>query len=137
MVKDTAHNITYLQSTAYFPPGQLNQATFGSVVETSIYNSRLQPCWFYATTGTALAASTSCGATATAASLLDLKYNFGFGASNNGNVLGVTNNRDSNRSVTYTYDVLNRIASASTPNSDCSVVTGTSLTKKLGRDFHD
>jgi hypothetical protein len=56
--------------------------------------------------------------------VLDLKYNFNWGAGDNGNVQGFTNDKDSNRSV-YTYDALNRIASATTPNIDCSLVTGT------------
>ena len=55
------------------------------------------------------------------------------GANDNGNVLGATNNIDSNRSVAYTYDALNRIASASTANTDCSAVpTNSSLTKNWG-----
>ena len=133
-IEDTAHNITYFQNPSYFPGGQLNQATFGSVIETSIYNSRLQPCWYYATTGTALSPTTPCSGTSSAANVLDLKYNFGSGTNDNGNVLSVTNNKDSNRSVTYTYDTLNRIASAITPNSDCTVLPSGS-TKNWGESF--
>ena len=51
-------------------------------------------------------------------------------------MLGATNNIDSNRSVAYTYDALNRIASASTANTDCSAVpTNSSLTKNWGESF--
>ncbi len=52
----------------------------------------MQPCWYYATTSTPLAANTACTGTATAANVLDLKYNFGFGTS------------------------------ATTPNTDCTVL---------------
>ncbi len=133
-VKDTTHNIIYFQNASYFPTGQLNQATYGSVVETSIYDNRLQPCWYYATTGTPLAANTACSGTASMANVLDLKYNFGFGTNDNGNVLNLTNDKDSNRSVAYTYDALNRIASALTPNADCSSLPS-GITKNWGETF--
>src|SRR5262249_21268555 len=38
----------------------------------------------------------------------------------NGNVWGITNNRDSNRSQTFTYDQLNRLASAQNTGTDCA-----------------
>ncbi len=133
-VKDTVHNVTYLQSTSYAPPGELALATYGSVKETSIFNNRLQPCWYYATTGTQLAGSTACTGTATAANVLDLKYNFGLGSNDNSDVQSLTNDKDSNRSVSYTYDALNRIASAVTPNTDCSTLSS-GITKNWGENF--
>jgi RHS repeat-associated protein len=39
------------------------------------------------------------------------------GASDNGNVMGVTNNRDTTRSQSFTYDPLNRIATAKTSST--------------------
>jgi len=135
-VQDTAHSIVYFASNAYFPPGQLNQATYGTITETGIFNSRLQPCWMFATTSTILSASTPCSGSPTqAATLMDMKYGFNLGSGDNGNVLSVTNGLDSNRSVTYTYDALNRIASATTANTDCSLVTGTSIPKNWGETF--
>jgi RHS repeat-associated protein len=44
--------------------------------------------------------------------VLDLKYNFNLGAGDNGNVIGITNNRDTTRSQSFTYDQLNRLATA-------------------------
>jgi RHS repeat-associated protein len=82
-----------------------------------------------------LATTTPCTGSASPANVLDLKYNFSLGAGDNGNLLGFTNDKDSNRSVAYTYDALNRLASAATPNADCSLVTGTSLTKNWGESF--
>jgi len=72
----------------------------------------------YATTGAALPwNTTACTATATTGSALDLKYNFSLGAGDNGNVMGITNNRDTTRSQSFTYDQLNRIATAKTTST--------------------
>jgi len=49
-------------------------------------------------------------------------------------VQGFTNDKDSNRSVAYTYDALNRIASATTPNTDCTVLPS-GITKNWGEAF--
>jgi RHS repeat-associated protein len=43
-----------------------------------------------------------------------VKYNFNLGA-DNGNVVGITNNRDTTRSQAFTYDQVNRIATGQTP----------------------
>ena len=99
----------------YAPQGAIAQIQNGSsLVSTHIYNDRLQPCWMYSTTGTPLAWSTTpCTGTATAGNMLDLKYNFNLGA-DNGNPLGITNNRVTDRSQSFTYDQLNRIATGQT-----------------------
>ncbi len=90
-----------------------------SLVSTHIYNNRLQPCWMYSTTGTALAVNHLCSDTATAANMLDLKYNFNLGT-DNGNPISITNNRVSGRSQTFTYDQLNRISTAQTTGTHAS-----------------
>ncbi|HYL17035.1 MAG TPA: RHS repeat-associated core domain-containing protein [Terriglobales bacterium] len=46
-----------------------------------------------------------------------MSYNFSLGAGDNGNVTSITNNRDNTRSQSFTYDALNRIASAQTAGS--------------------
>src|SRR5208282_2150594 len=71
------------------------------------------------TTGTALQwnSATQCATTATAGTILDMKYNFDLGAGDNGNVIGITNNRDSTRSQAFVYDSLNRIQTAGTANT--------------------
>jgi RHS repeat-associated protein len=58
--------------------------------------------------------------------VLDFGYNFSLGSADNGNVTAITNNRDITRSQNFTYDALNRIATAQTqtasvaiPNSHC------------------
>jgi RHS repeat-associated protein len=126
--KDNGDSINFVIGGNYTPPGGLAAMTYGETttfagINTNIaYNSRLQPCWIYGTTGTALAITTPCTGTATTGNVLDLKYNYNLGSTDNGNVLGVTNNRNTARSVAFTYDRLNRIASAgtsSTTGSNC------------------
>jgi RHS repeat-associated protein len=46
--------------------------------------------------------------------ILDLQYNFNLGAGDNGNVIGITNNRDTTRTQSFSYDALNRIVTAQT-----------------------
>jgi len=65
------------------------------------YNKRLQP--------------TTISVTAPGGTRLSLSYNFNLDSANNGNVMGITNTLNANRSQTFTYDALNRIASAATP----------------------
>jgi RHS repeat-associated protein len=109
----------YATAAHYTPQGALASLTNnGNIYSTFIYNSRLQPCWIYATTSTMLAASTLCTANdSTPGTIIDLKYNFNLGAGDNGNVVGITNNRDSTRSQVFSYDSLNRIATAGTVNT--------------------
>ncbi|MBI3477118.1 MAG: RHS repeat-associated core domain-containing protein [Acidobacteria bacterium] len=90
-----------------------------SLVSTHIYNKRLQPCWMYSTTGTALATSRLCTDTATTANMLDLKYNFNLGT-DNGNPVSIANNRVSGRGQTFAYDQLNRVSTAQTTGSHAS-----------------
>jgi RHS repeat-associated protein len=108
--------------TCYTPQGAVSQIQNGTnLVSTYLFNVRLQPCWMYATTGTALATSTLCTATdSTPGNILDLKYCFytwssgacSSSTTNNGNVIGITNNRDTTRTQNFTYDQVNRIVSA-------------------------
>lgn len=93
-------NYNYLGSAAYSPAGAPTSLTFGNgVVETASYNSRLQ---LYNRT-IAKGASTWSNVT----------YNFyDANSHNNGNVMGITDNRNSARTQTFDYDRLNRLSSA-------------------------
>jgi RHS repeat-associated protein len=109
----------------------------GSLVSTHIYNDRLQPCWSYSTTATALTTSHLCTDTATAGNMLDLKYNFNLGA-DNGNPVSVTNDLVSDRTQTYTYDQLNRVATAyttATHSSDPTVCWGQAFSYDSSGDW--
>ena len=118
---DTANAINYAASAAYAPQGALAYVQNGAgLYSTYIYNDRLQPCWMYTTTIGANSPGwqiTPCTGSATTGNILDLKYNFSLGAGDNGNVMGITNNRDTTRSQTFTYDTLNRIATAKTTST--------------------
>jgi RHS repeat-associated protein len=109
---DVNNSINYATNAHYAPHGPIASLTSNSnIFSTEIYNSRLQPCWIYATSGTALPISTPCSAVSTPGNMLDLQYNYNLGA-DNGNVMGIANNRDTTRSQSFTYDQLNRVATA-------------------------
>jgi RHS repeat-associated protein len=127
--QDTANNINYAQGSCadgvdndgvcYAPNGSVAQMQNGTnLISTYIYNKRFQPCWFYATTGTALPTNTTCTATDPGpGNILDLNYNFNLGAGDNGNVIGITNNQNTTRSQGFSYDALNRIVSGQTTST--------------------
>jgi RHS repeat-associated protein len=109
-VQDIPNSVIYGTAGAYAPQQSLAALQYGpGYNSTYIYNNRLQPCWIYITSATALAPSTPCTSTASAATGLDLKYNYNLGVGDNGNVIGITNNRDTTRSQQFTYDQVNRI----------------------------
>jgi len=118
---DSTGSINYASGAAYWPSGALAQLTNGSnFTSTYILNTRLQPCWIYATTGSPLpwtGVQNPCAASATTGNILDIKYNFNLGTADNGNVAGITNNRDANRSLGYNYDALNRLSTAQTASN--------------------
>jgi RHS repeat-associated protein len=98
---DNGNSINYALSATYTPQGVLGSTVLGQTGSfTGInlnfgFDKRLQPATIrgWSTNGTAL----------------DLAYNFNLGISDNGNVIGITNNRDGTRSQAFTYDSLNRI----------------------------
>jgi RHS repeat-associated protein len=122
---DTANNITYASNAQYNAPGALTSLQEGSnLVATAFYTPRLQPCRISVkNTGTA---PSSCGDTTTG-NVMDLTYGFNFGVQDNGNAASITNNINTARSQTYTYDELNRVSTAQT--------TATSGTYAWGLSF--
>jgi hypothetical protein len=116
---DIPNSVSYATNGSYAPNGRLttlsNSAQFNS---TYIYNQRLQSCWMYTTVAPAsLAATSGCGGSATTGTVMDLKYAFNAGSTDNGNVTGITNNRDTTRSQFFAYDTLNRIYTAQTTST--------------------
>jgi RHS repeat-associated protein len=108
---DTVHNIKFFTSPQYAPPGMLTSGIHGAVTGwnaitlTNTYNNRLEPTQFQAVSPVPL-------------TLLNLSYSYDQGSGkNNGNVVQITNGRDSTRTVTYTYDQVNRLATAQTPTA--------------------
>jgi RHS repeat-associated protein len=110
-LKDIANSINFFSSSQYAPPGMLTSAINGAVTGwnaitlTNSYNNRLQPTQYQAVSPVPL-------------TLLNLSYNYDQGSGlNNGNVVSITNNRDLSRSVSYSYDQVNRLATAQTSST--------------------
>ena len=97
--------------------------SFQGITTSNSYNKRWQPVIL--------------SASAPSQTVLSLSYDFHLGTGDNGNVFAITNGRDSLRplvgSATYTYDPLNRLQSAATTGSDCTVVNG--FSKNWGESF--
>jgi RHS repeat-associated protein len=110
--KDSGNNINYVTSATYGPDSALTgfisgySTSFVGIRNTFSYNKRLQP----------LAMS----ATSPSATVFSLNYDFHLGAGDNGNVFGITNNKDINRNQAFTYDLLNRLISAQNAGTNCA-----------------
>src|SRR5882724_7250342 len=95
--------VIYAQTPTYVAGSAIKEFTspnFNSLKYHVDYNNRLQPTEIW--TGTASGA----------AALFDKQYSYGATGSNNGNIYTITNVKDSTRTQTFSYDVLNRLISA-------------------------
>jgi len=121
--QDSANGITYATAASsvpsgcpsgavcYTPQGSIYSmglgvtSSFTGVTVSETFNNRLQPL--------------EIKASSTAGSALDLTYNFVDSASghNAGHVNGMTNNLNSSRSQSFSYDQLNRLTSAGTTST--------------------
>jgi RHS repeat-associated protein len=111
---DSTTGVAEVSDASYAPNGAPAFRSLNAAVgQTILYNKRLQPCWNWVGTGTTLPLSYTCTTTGPTGTTFDMKYNYNLGA-DNGNLVGVTNDRNSNRSQTYSYDQLNRITNAAT-----------------------
>jgi len=110
--KDTANNINYVTTATYGPDSALTgfisgySTSFAGITNAFTFNKRLQP----------LAMS----ATSPSVTVFSLNYDFHLGAGDNGNVFGITNNKDINRNQAFTYDLLNRVISAQNAGTNCA-----------------
>lgn len=106
---DSANSINYALVAGYAPHGALGSVIFGyvpggvfaGITRTLTYNNRLQ---------LATIQSTSPNGT-----VQNLSYQYG--TSNNGSITSITNNLNTGRTQTFTYDYLNRVATAQTQGS--------------------
>lgn len=118
---DVLNNINYVTGAAYNAAGELTAAAYGANINLSnSFNKRLQPIF--------LTASTS------SQTLLSLSYDYKLNVANNGNVLQIRNDRDTQRTQDFVYDQLNRVMSAQSAGTDCSVLP-TGVTKNWGDSF--
>jgi len=115
-VVDTTSSTNYVTGATYAPHGALASAVrgqvsggFAGITETYTYNNRLQVVTHQAA---------SSGGTA-----LNHAYSYDLGGGvNNGNIASITNNVNTGRSQSFTYDNLNRMDTAqsqATTGTDC------------------
>jgi RHS repeat-associated protein len=110
---DTANSINYATLATYSPAGLLASLKNGSnLASTFYYNNRLQPCRITVTTGTTN--PSNCADPNIVGNIIDFTYGFNLAAGDNGNVISINNNRDTARSQSFAYDLLDRIASVQT-----------------------
>lgn len=111
---DVTNSITFASNAHYAAPGQLAslQESGSNLISTFYYNNRLQPCRISVkSSGTA---PTSCSDSTNVGNVMDFTYSFTSSSVNNGNVVSITNNINTARSQSFTYDELNRISTAAT-----------------------
>lgn len=118
---DTANSINYATSAKYAPQGELASMVndsvsggFAGITLTYGYNNRLQ--------------MSSAKASSSNGDVFDLGYSYNLGSGvNNGNVASITNNLNTNRTQLFTYDNLDRIATAKTQATSGSYCWGQSF----------
>ncbi|HXX18646.1 MAG TPA: RHS repeat-associated core domain-containing protein [Candidatus Acidoferrum sp.] len=116
-ITDNTTSVTYANNVHYWAGGAPCWGVYnGAITAAETYNVRLQPSTVQAT-GSSLTYSSYCPGLGQTGNLLDLAFNLNYGSGDNGNVLGITNNRDTTRSQTFGYDVLNRITAAQTTST--------------------
>src|SRR5712692_5620755 len=113
--KDVTNTIQFATAASYAPPGGLSgvitgqiSGGFGGVTESHTFNSSLEYTGTQATSSTGTA--------------MNLTLNYNLTGGDNGTVTGITNNADTGRTQSFTYDPLNRILSAkssATSGVDC------------------
>lgn len=112
-VVDGTNGTNYITNATYAPHGQVASAVHGQVsggfagiTENYTYNNRLQ-----ISTHTA---SSTAGTV--------LSHTYSYGTANNGNITSIANNLNTGRTQSFTYDNINRLASAqsqATSGTDC------------------
>lgn len=118
---DTANSINYATSAKYAPQGALASMVngnvsggFAGITLTYGYNNRLQ--------------MSSAKASSSNGDVFDLTYSYNLGNGvNNGNVASITNNLNTNRTQLFTYDNLDRVATAKTQGTTGNYCWGQSF----------
>jgi RHS repeat-associated protein len=110
---DGTTSVYYANTAHYWANGAPCWTVYGAAITGAVtYNGRLQPLEMQTTGSVVGYPGTGCPGLGTTGNLLDLTFNFNYGSGDNGNVVGITNNRDTTRSQAFTYDALNRIVTA-------------------------
>jgi RHS repeat-associated protein len=126
-VLDAVNSINYVTGAKYAPNHALTDSVYGKatgfsgIVNSFSYNSRLQPATIWSSSPIRL--------------LMYLVYDFHEKNGDNGSVWGITNNRDTTRSQSFTYDALNRLTSGQNSGTDCGVPVLGGATKFWGNKY--
>jgi RHS repeat-associated protein len=124
---NSSNPINYVTGATYNATGALTgsiygqNSSFSGIVNSFSFNNRLQPVNLWSSSPTR--------------TLMNLVYDFHVGNGDNGNVYGITNNRDSSRSQTFTYDPLNRLLSAQNAGADCNAKLPDGHTEYWGNSY--
>ncbi len=140
---DGGNSINYVTGATYGPDSSLTGFISGSggtapVTNLFSYNNRLQPCRMTASTGTL---PSNCLDATNHGNVFDIGYDFHKGngtagsGTDNGNVYGITNYKDSNRTQTFTYDPLNRLLTAQNAGTNCAATTVNGKTEYWGNSY--
>jgi RHS repeat-associated protein len=119
--------INYVTGATYNAASDLTGSVYGQsssfsgIVNSFSFNNRLQPVTMWSSSPLQ--------------TLLYLVYDFHLGAGDNGNVWGITNNRDTSRSQTFAYDALNRLTSAQNAGTDCTKTLPDGHTEYWGNSY--
>lgn len=87
----------YVGNATHYPSGAEYQRFMPGIYFRNDLNPRLQVSGFYSDNGQI------------SSFFINKTYSYGAAHQNNGNVMSITNNKDGNRTQTFTYDSLNRI----------------------------
>src|SRR6185437_14931523 len=128
---DSENGINYVTGSTYGPDGGLtgfvsgNSPSFAGITNAFSYNKRLQPV--------------TMSATAPGQTVYSIGYDFHLGngttGSDNGNVFGIINNKDTTRNQTFTYDPLNRLTLAQNAGTNCAATTVNGKTEYWGNAY--
>jgi RHS repeat-associated protein len=117
-----SNGTSYVSNATYWPSGAQFQWHMPSVYLSRGLNNRLQTSYFYSDNGVV------------SNYYLYKTYDYNSGH-NNGNVVSITNNNDTTRSQSFTYDRLNRLLSAQNAGTDCSKVLPDGHTEYWGNTY--
>jgi RHS repeat-associated protein len=130
---DSGSGISYVTAATYGRDSELtgfvsgNSGTFAGITNAYSYNKRLQPV--------------NMSATAPSQTVYSIGYDFHAGngtaatGTDNGNVFGITNYKDTTRNQSFTYDALNRLTSAQNAGTNCAANTVNGKTEYWGNSY--
>lgn len=124
-----SNGTNYVSTASYNPDNTLKSLVYGGTITQSfLYNPRLQLC--RATAYSSGSVPSSCIDPSVHGNIVDRGYEFHAGngtsgsGTDNGNVISITNYRNTSRSQAFTYDALNRITAASSSANTGSLSWG-------------